>query len=166
MRMLKYILVILSFISMTSQNCYKEIEYRQRIISKYDKSFTLFSVKFIKDKGIQAQYQKGVAKFEIDPDTFSLVDKTGDEGLKTFELTSEELGLKPVNELFEVFDKIAFPEETNFSNAMYPDFPIWHIIVDGKDYQSNVNTEFYDKINELVNIKKIEEYVLKIAKEK
>ena len=42
---------------------------------------------------------------------------------------------------------------------MFPDFPMWHIIVDGKDYQSNVNTDFYDKINELINIKKIEEYV-------
>ena len=161
----KIFLTILSFILMTSQKSYKEIEYRQRIISKYDKSFTLFSVKFTRDKGIQAQYQEGTAKFEIDPNTFSLIDKTGTEGLKTFDLTSEELGLKSINELFAAFDKIEFPEETNFSSAMYPDFPIWHIIVDGKDYQSNINTEFYDKINELINIKRIQEYVVKKAKE-
>lgn len=161
----KIFLTILSFILMTSQKSYKEIEYRQRIISKYDKSFTLFSVKFTRDKDIQAQYQEGTAKFEIDPNTFSLIDKTGTEGLKTFDLTSEELGLKSINELFAAFDKIEFPEETNFSSAMYPDFPIWHIIVDGKDYQSNINTEFYDKINELINIKRIQEYVVKKAKE-
>ena len=138
---------------------HNEIEYRQRIISKCDKSLTLVSVKFIRGKGIQAQYQKGKAKFEIDPDTFSLVDKTGNEGLKTFELTTEELGLPSLNELFNNFDKIIFPEQTKFSTALYPDFPIWHIIVDGKDYESNVNTDFYDKFNELVNIKKLEEYV-------
>ena len=138
---------------------YNEIEYRQRIVSKYNKSFTLVSVKFIREKGIQAKYQKGVVKFEIDPNTFSLVDKTGNEGLKTFELTTDELGLPSLKELFKNFDKIKFPEQTKFSTALYPDFPIWHIIVDGKDYESNVNTEFYDKFNELVNIKKLEEYV-------
>ena len=142
---------------MTSKH--NEIEYRQRIISKYDKSLTLVSVKFIRGKGIQAQYQKGKAKFEIDPDTFSLVDKTGNEGLKTFELTTEELGLPSLNELFNNFDKIIFPEQTKFSTALYPDFPIWHIIVDGKDYESNVNTNFFDQFNGLVNLKKILEYV-------
>ena len=62
-------------------------------------------------------------------------------------------------EIINNFDKIIFPEQTKFSTALYPDFPIWHIIVDGKDYESNVNTDFYDKFNELVNIKKLEEYV-------
>ena len=157
----KIVLTILSLTFMTAQPPFKEIEYRQRIVSKYDKSFTLFSVKFIKDQGIEALYQKGKLVMEIDPDTLSFVDKTGNEGLKTFKLTSEELTLMPINELFENFDKIKFPEETNFSTALFPDFPIWHIIVDGKDYQSNVNTEFYDKINDLVNIKYIEEYVIK-----
>ena len=139
---------------------YKEIEYRQKIVSKYNKSFTLISIKFIRDKkGVQAQYQKGKVVQEIDPNTFSFIDKTSNEGLKNYELTNEELGLASTEELFKSFDKIDFPEQTNFSNSMFPDFPIWHIIVDGKDYQSNVNTEFYDKINELINIKKIEEYV-------
>ena len=146
---------------MSAKAPFKEIEYRQRIVSKYDKSFTLFSVKFIKDQGIEALYQKGKVVMEIDPNTFSFVEKTGNEGLKVFKLTSEELSLASINELFQNFDKIIFPEETNFSSALYPDFPIWHIIVDGKDYQSNVNTEFYDKINELVNIKHIQEYVIK-----
>ena len=41
------------------------------------------------------------------------------------------------------------------------DFPIWHIIVDGKDYQGNVNTEFYNKFDNIINIKKVEEYIVK-----
>ena len=151
-------LLILSFIN--SQEI-KEIEYRQKIVSKYDKSFTLFSVKFIREKGIQAKYQEGISKIEIDPDTLEMIDKSGVEGLKTFELTNEELGLKPIKELFEEFDKIEFPEETKFSSSLFPDFPIWHIIVDGKDYESNINTDFYDKFNEIVQIKKIEKHVIK-----
>ena len=158
MLLFKVFLTILSFTFMAGK--YKEIEYRQKIVSKYNKSFTLISFKFIRDKkGVQAQYQKGKVVHEIDPNTFSFIDKTSNEGLKNYELTNEELGLASTEELFKSFDKIDFPEQTNFSNAMFPDFPIWHIIVDGKDYQSNVNTEFYDKINELINIKKIEEYV-------
>ena len=145
---------------MSSQASFKEIEYHQKIMSKYDKSFTFFSIKFNREKGIQAQYQKAKSKMVIDPSTFSFIDKTGNEGLKTFELTNEELGLMPIKELFEKFDKIEFPEETDFSSALYPDFPIWHIIVDGKDYQSNVNTNFYDKFNDLVQIKNIKEYVV------
>ena len=125
-------LIILLFSFINSK--IKEIEYRQKIVSKYDKSFTLFSIKLNKETGIQAQYQKGVAKYEIDPETLSLVDKTGLEGLKTFELTNDELGLMPNKELFKNFDKIEFPEKTDFRNSLYLDFPIWHIIVDGKDY--------------------------------
>ena len=151
-------LLVLSFIN--SQEI-KEIEYRQKIVSKYDKSFTLFSVKFIREKGIQAKYQEGISKIEIDPDTLEMIDKSGVEGLKTFELTNEELGLKPIKELFEEFDKIEFPEETKFSSSLFPDFPIWHIIVDGKDYESNINTDFYDKFNEIFQIKKLEKHVIK-----
>ena len=145
---------------MTSSNNFTEIEYRQKIISKYDKSFTFISIKFSLKNKIKAQYQKGKAKFEIDPNTFSFVDKTGTEGLKNFELTNEELGLKQNEELFKNFNEIIFPVENDFRNAMFPDFPIWHIIVNGIDYQGNVNTEFYDKFNNIVNIKKIEAYVI------
>ena len=156
----KLLLVILSLSFISSKKKIYEIEYRQRIVSKYDKSFTLVSFKFNRENGIQAQYQKGKEVFEIDPNTLSPVDKTGTEGLKTFVLTTEELGLAPLNELFDNFDKIKFPKQTNFCTALYPDFPIWHIIVDGKDYQSNINTDFYNKFNDLVNIKKLEEFVI------
>ena len=89
------------------------------------------------------------------------MDKTGTEGLKEFELTNEELELKTIKELFVKFNLIEFPEETDFRNAQFPDFPIWHIIVDGKDYQGNVNTEFYNKFDNIINIKKVEEYIVK-----
>ena len=147
---------------MSSGNNYSSIEYRQKIISKYDKSLTFISFKFSKTEKniIKAQYQKAKAKFEIDPNTFSFVDKTGNDGLKNFDLKYEELGFAKDEDLFKKFDEIVFPEETDFRTAQFPDFPIWHIIVDGKDYQGNVNTEFYDKFNNIVNIKKIEEYVI------
>ena len=147
---------------MSSGNNFSEIEYRQRIISKYDKSLTFISVKFSrKNEKIISQYQKCKAKFEIDPNTFSFVDKTGTEGLKEFELSYGELGLEKNEVLFKKFDSIEFPEETDFRTAQFPDFPIWHIIVDGKDYQGNVNTEFYNKFDNLINIKKVEEYIIK-----
>ena len=157
--------IIISLINMSSPSSsgkYNEIEYRQRIISKYNKSLTLFSIKFIKSKNIiEAIYQKGFAKFEIDPNTFSLIDKTTEEGLKKFELSYDELSLMPKEELFKNFDKINFPKDNNnYNNAEFPDFPIWHIIVDGKDYQGNVDTDFYIKFNNLIDIKKIENYVI------
>ena len=157
----KLLLVFVSLSLMNSLGKIQEIEYRQRIQSKYDKSFTLFSVKFSREKGIEAQYQKGKAVYKIDPETLSLIDMTGTENLKTFELTTDELELPSIKDLFKTFDKIEFPEETDFSTALYPDFPIWHMIVDGKDYQSNVDTKFYTKFNEIVNIKNIQDYVIK-----
>ena len=154
-------LIILLFINKIMSSKYSEIEYRQKIISKYDKSFTLFSIKFSKNSDkIKSEYQKGIAKFEIDPNTFSFVDKTGEEGKKFFEFSYEELGLKPHDELFKNLESINFPENTDFRTAEFPDFPTWHIIVDGKDYQSNVNTEFYNKFIDFVDIKKIENIVI------
>ena len=154
------ICLLLSFIN-TKKNI-KEIEYRQKVISKYTKTFTFISIKFNKESGIVAQYQTGLDKFEIDPETLEIIDKNGDEGLKTFELTNEELGLKPNKELFKNFDKIEFPEETDYINSVFWDFPQWHLIVDGKDYKFNVNPDFYIQFNDLVNIKNIKDYVIKL----
>ena len=158
MKLLTFVLAILSISFMTCK--YNEIEYRQRIVSKYDKSFTLFSIKFNKDNGIRADYQKGKLEYEIDPETMSFKEKVTNSQLKSFKLSNQELGLMEAKELFKNFDKIEFPEETDFTTALYPDFPIWHIIVDGKDYQSNVDTDFYRKIDDLINIRKIKEYVI------
>ena len=101
-------------------------------------------------------------KYELDEETMEIIDLTGDEGLKIFELTNEELGLKNNKELFKNFDKIKFPEETEFINSMFFNFPEWHIIVDGKDYKSNVKTEFYNDFNDLVNIKEVRDYIINL----
>ena len=157
-QLFRVFLIILSFALMTGK--YNEIEYRQRTLNVYNKSYTLFSVKFNRENGIEAKYEKGKLDFEIDPDTLSLKEKTTTDKLKSFNLNNEELGLMDTKQLFKNFDKIKFPRKTDFTSALYPDFPIWHIIVDGKDYQSNVDTSFYTKIDGLVNIKKIREYVV------
>ena len=154
----KVFLTILSFALMTGK--YNEIEYRQRTVSVYNKSYSLFSIKFNRENGIEAKYEKGKLEFQIDPETMSLNEKTTPDKLKSFNLNNEELGLMETKKLFKNFDKIKFPKQTDFTSALYPDFPIWHIIVDGKDYQSNVDTDFYTKIDGLVNIKKIKEYVV------
>ena len=158
MKLLTFVLAILSISFITCK--YNEIEYRQRIVSKYDKSFTLFSIKFKRDSGISADYQKGKLEYEIDPETMSLKEKVTNSQLKSFKFSNQELGLMEAKELFKNFDKIEFPEETDFTTDLYPDFPIWHIIVDGKDYQSNVDTEFSRKLDDLINIRKIKEYVI------
>ena len=146
----------------SSKGNIKEIEYRQKLVSKYTKKFTFISIKFNKESGIIAQYQTGINKIDIDPETLEIIDKNGDEGLKTFELTNEELGLKPNKELFQNFDKIEFPEETNCLNSAFWDSPQWHLIVDGKDYKLSGSSEFYKQFDDLVNIKNIKDYVIKL----
>ena len=158
MKLFTFVLAILSISFMTCK--YNEIEYRQRIVSKYDKSFTSFSIVFKRERGIRANYEKGKLEYEIDPETMSLKEKVTSNQFKSFRLSNEELGLMESKELFKNFDKIEFPEETDFTTALYPDFPIWHIIVDGKDYKSNVDTDFSRKLDDLINIRKIKEYVI------
>ena len=158
MKLFTFVLAILSISFMTCK--YNEIEYRQRIVSKYDKSFRSLSIVFKRDNGIRASYEKGKLEYEIDPETMSLKEKVTDNKLQSFRLSNEELGLMEDKELFKNFDKIEFPEETDFTSALYPDFTIWHIIVDGKDYKSNVETDFYKKFDNLINIRKIKEYVI------
>ena len=155
-------LLCLTFSFINSIERIQEIEYMEKIYSKYSKYFTYFSIKFDRKTGIVAKYQRAIPKYELDEETLEIIDLTGDEGLKTFELTNEELGLKDNKELFKSFDKIEFPEETEFINPMFSDFPLWHIIVDGKDYESNVNPEFYIEFNDLVDIEGIKDYVINL----
>ena len=63
-----------------------------------------------------------------------------------------------MKELFKNFNKINFPNETDWAEMIFDVFD-WHLIVDGKDYYSNVRTEFYDKFDDLVDINHIREYV-------
>ena len=155
-------LLCLSFSFISSIERIQEIEYMEKVYSKYSKYFKYFSIKFDRKGGIVAKYQRAIPKYEIDEENLEIIDLTGDEGLKTFELTNEELGLEQTKELFKSFDKIEFPEETEFINSMFIDFPEWHLIVDGKDYKSNVKPEFYNEFNDLVNIKEVRDYVINL----
>ena len=161
---MKFLTFVLAIVSISFMTCsYNEIEYSQRIVSKYDKTFTSFSIVFRRQSGIRAIYEKGKLEYEIDPETMSLKEKVTNNKYNSFKLSNEELGLMETKELFKNFDKIEFPEETDFTSALYPDFPIWHIIVDGKDYQFNVDTDFSKKLDDLINIRKIKEYVINKA---
>ena len=155
-------LLCLTFSFINSIERIQEIEYMEKIYSKYSKYFTYFSIKFDRKTGIVAKYQRAIPKYELDEETLEIIDLTGDEGLKTFELTNEELGLKDNKELFKSFDKIEFPEETDFINSMLFWLPDWHLIVDGKDYKLNVKPEFYNEFNDLVNVKEIRDYVINL----
>ena len=155
-------LLCLTFSFINSIERIQEIEYMEKIYSKYSKYFTYFSIKFNRKTGIVAKYQRAIPKYELDEETLEIIDLTGDEGLKTFELTNEELGLKDNKELFKSFDKIVFPEETDFINSMLFGLPDWHLIVDGKDYKLNVKTEFYNVFNDLVNIKEVRDYIINL----
>ena len=61
MKLLTFVLAILSISLITCK--INEIEYRQRVVSKYDKSFTLFSILFKRDNGISANYEKGKLEY-------------------------------------------------------------------------------------------------------
>ena len=80
------------------------------------------------------------------------------KGKKIYNFTTEELGLPNLKELFKQFNKIDFPNETNWVDKQLFDVPYWHLIVDGKDYYSNVGTYFMDKFQEIVNIYEIYNY--------
>ena len=154
-------LLFLSFSFISSQDKIQEIEYWEKIYSKYTKYFTYFSLKLNrKEGGVIAKYQRAIPKYEFDEETLEFIDITGDEGLKTYELTNEELGLKKNKELFKNFDKIKFPEETDFIQSSIFGIPEWHLNVDGKDYKANVKTDFYNEFNDLVNIKEIRDYII------
>ena len=98
-----FLLIFLSFSFINSIERIQEIEYMEKIYSKYDKYFTYFSIKFDRKTGIIAKYQRALLQYEINEETLELEDITGDEGLKIFELTNEELGLKQNKELLKKF---------------------------------------------------------------
>ena len=51
-----------------------------------------------------------------------------------------------MKELFKNFNKITFPENTDYS-ADITDASFWHLIVDGKDCYSNIETNFLERNN-------------------
>ena len=126
-----------------------EIEYR-RVTAFIGRILNIFSLKFNRINGITAEYEE----MEKDVITIDNISK----GKKIYNFTTEELGLPNLKELFKQFNKINFPNETNWVDKQLFDVPYWHLIVDGKDYYSNVGTYFMDKFQEIVNIYEIYNY--------
>ena len=56
-----------------------------------------------------------------------------------------------MKELFKNFNKITFPENT-YCSADITDVPFCHLIVDGKDYYSNIETDFLEKVDNLFKL--------------
>ena len=151
----KIFLFILSLSSIISLNNLNEIEYYSERFYRLTHTKSIFSVKFNKKEGIQAKlHDIKEAYYE----NYSIFE---DYKLKIYNFTNEELGIMPMKELFKNFNKINFPDETDWAEMIFDVFD-WHLIVDGKDYYSNVRTEFYDDFDNLVNINHIREYVEKL----
>ena len=136
------------FLLFSSLNSIEEIEYR--IVHAFiGKIRDRFSVKFNRLNGIKAEYEE--MENNYDKGNIS-------KGKKIYNITNEELGLPNMKELFKLFNKINFPNETNWVDKRLLDVPYWHLIVDGKDYFSNVGTEFMSKFQEIVNVYNIMDY--------
>ena len=148
-------LFILSLSSIISLNNFNEIEYYTERFYRLTHTKSKFSVKFSKKEGIQAKLHDIKEAYYENYTIFE------DYKLKIYNFTNEELGIMPMKELFKNFNKINFPNETDWSEMIFDVFD-WHLIVDGKDYYSNVRTEFYDDFDKLVNINHIREYVEKL----
>ena len=109
-----------------------------------------FSVTFNRLSGIQAVYME---VNRLNPEENA-------KGEKVYNLTTEELGLPSLKELFKLFNKINFPEETNWKDNKLFDVPIWYLYVDGKGYYSNRGTEFMQEFANIVNLTNIKEYCM------
>ena len=140
--------IIFIFLLFSSLNSIEEIEYR--IVHAFiGRVIDRFSVKFNRVNGIKAEYEE----MENNNDIGNI-----SKGKKIYNITNEELGLPNIKELFKLFNKINFPNETNWVDNRLFDVPYWHLIVDGKDYYSNVGTEFMSKFQEIVNVYDIMDY--------
>ena len=149
--MAKMKIIFLIFLLFSLFNSIDEIEYRivHRIIAKV---LDRFSVKFNRMEGIIAEYEE-MGDIVDDKDNMPK-----SKGKKVYNLTSEELGLPSIKELFKQFNKINFPNETDWTDKGLFDVPFWHLIVDGKDYYSNVGTDFMTKFQKIINIYDIMNY--------
>ena len=142
--MIKFLSIFLIFILFSCFNSIDEIKYslaRGRLGRLIDR----FSVTFNRLSGIQAEYGEA-NNFNVEKEH------------KVYNLTTEELGLKSLKDLFKLFNKIKFPEKTNWRDSKLFDKPIWHLYVDGKDYSSNRGTEFLQQFDNIVNLTNIKEY--------
>ena len=151
--MKNYLKIFFIFLLFSTFNSYEEIEYR-RASGFISRVYESFSVTFNRNNGIKAEYETiGTLEDDINYKP---------KGKKEFNLTNEELGLPSMKELFKLFDKIDFPEKTDWTDNGLFDVPVWNLIVDGKNYHSNVETEFLSKFKEIVNVNEIRNYCSKI----
>ena len=142
--MIKFLSIFLIFILFSCFNSIDEIKYslaRGRLGRLIDR----FSVTFNRLSGIQAEYGEA-NNFNVEKEH------------KVYNLTTKELGLPSLKDLFKLFNKINFPEQTNWRDSKLFDVPIWHLYVDGKDYSSNRGTEFLLDFDSIVNLTNIREY--------
>ena len=148
------ITIFLILILFSSLNSIDQIEYylSRRFIGRLIDSF---SVKFNRFTGIYAEYLEARNNLNEEEE-----EEEEPKGLKTYNITTDELGLPPLKELFKLFNKINFPNETDWMHKRLFDVPVWHLIVDDKDYYSNRGTEFLEKFDEIVNITNIKEYCI------
>jgi len=149
------ITIFLILILFSSLNSIDQIEYylSRRFIGRLIDSF---SVKFNRFTGIYAEYLEARNNLNEEEE-----EEEEPKGLKTYNITTDELGLPPLKELFKLFNKIDFPNETNWMDTKLYDVPIWHLYVDGKDYHSNRGTEFLTEFSYIVNLTNIKEYCIK-----
>ena len=142
---MKVINIVLLFVLFSSLNSIDEISYRLSR-GRFGRLIDSFGVTFNRITGIQADYLEASQGL----DTV--------KGKKTYNLTSEDLGLPSLKELFKLFNKINFPNETNWMQPKLYDVPIWHLYVDDRDYHSNRGTEFLTQFSNIVNLTNIKEY--------
>ena len=137
------------FLLFSTFNSIEEIEYK--IASGFiSRIYVSFSVTFNRNKGIKAEYEKiGTLDDDINYKP---------KGKKEYNLTNEELGLPNMKELFKLFDKINFPEKTDWTFEGLFDVPVWNLIVDGKNYHSNIGTDFLYEFKDIINVNAIESY--------
>ena len=148
-------IIILFYI--TSLNNYNELKYYTNIYYRLTHINSNFSVIFNKKNGIQVEFHEiKEIYYENSPDVDII-----DYKLKKYNLTNEELGIMSMKELFKNFNKISFPNKTDCREPI-TDIPIWHLIVDGKDYYGNLRTIFLDEFDDLVKLENIREYVEKL----
>ena len=145
---------LLLFLIISFIESLEEIEYR-KINGYLGRVLENFAIKFnrINDE-IKAEYEETIYDF----DNIEYKSK----GRKTFNLTNEELGLPSMKKLFKQFNKINFPDETDWIDHYSPDYPTWTLIIDGKLYYTNYETDFIEQFQEVVNIHKLNEYIKKI----
>ncbi len=149
MKKLLLLLLLNSFIE-----SFEEIEYR-KINGFLGRILENLALKFNRiNNEIKAEYEEIIYDF----DNIEYKSK----GRKTFNLTNEELELPPMKTLFKKFNKINFPDETDWIDYYSPDYPTWTLKIDGKLYYTNYETDFIELFQEVININNIIEYIKKI----